>query len=311
MNTNDVNLPQSRSVRQRKRGLSRPPWMERPSAAMQVMKAFAIGVIVLIMLYPLLSVVAFSFADAASATSGALFPKSFSFAAYESILSGGVVSRSLIVTAGITLVGTALALFTTATLAYGLTRTREVPFSKGILVLVLCTMFFGAGIIPNYLLIRQLGLLDSYWAIILPGVLSAFNMIVMRNFFMGIPNDLFEAARLDGASEFRIFWRIVLPLSKPVLAVIGLFYAVAFWNSFFNAMIYLNDTSKWPIQLVLNQYVVQSNSLSDLQAPDRPAPPIQSVQNAIIVVATLPILMVYPFIQRHFAKGMLTGAIKG
>lgn len=128
---------------------------------------------------------------------------------------------------------------------------------------------------------------------------------------MGIPNDLFEAARLDGASEFRIFWRIVLPLSKPVLAVIGLFYAVAFWNSFFNAMIYLNDTSKWPIQLVLNQYVVQSNSLSDLQAPDRPAPPIQSVQNAIIVVATLPILMVYPFIQRHFAKGMLTGAIKG
>ena len=136
----------------------------------------------------------------------------------------------------------------------------------------------------------------------------AFNMIVMRNFFMELPQELMESARIDGASEFRIFLSIVLPLSK---AVIALFYAIGYWNSFFSAMLYINDSTKWPIQLVLNQYVVQSNALTDLQAPDRPAPPAETVQMAIIVVATLPILVVYPFAQRVFTKGVLTGAIKG
>src|SRR5699024_3920679 len=140
---------------------------------------------------------------------------------------------------------------------------------------------------------------------------SAFNMIVMRNFFMELPQELLESARIDGASEFRMFASIVLPLSKAVLAVIALFYAVGYWNSFFNALLYINDTTKWPIQLVLNQYVVQSNAMTDLQAPDRPAPPAQTVQMAIVVVATLPILVVYPFAQRFFTKGVLTGAIKG
>lgn len=128
---------------------------------------------------------------------------------------------------------------------------------------------------------------------------------------MELPQELFESARIDGASEFRIFFSIVLPLSKAVLAVVGLFYAVGYWNSFFNALLYINDTTKWPIQLVLNQYVVQSNALTDLQAPDRPVPPAQIVQMAIVVVATLPILIVYPFAQRFFTKGVLAGAIKG
>lgn len=289
----------------------RPPWMARPSRGMQVVKFVLIAFIVVVMLYPFLYVIAFSFADRNSVSSGQLLPTSFSTSAYESIFAGGVVTRSLLVTAGITIVGTTLSLFFTATLAYGLTRTRQVPFSKAALVLVLCTMFFGAGIIPNYLLIKELGLLNSYWALILPGLISAFNMIVMRNFFMELPQELFESARIDGASEFRIFFSIVLPLSKAVLAVIALFYAVGYWNSFFNALLYINDTTKWPIQLVLNQYVVQSNALTDLQAPDRPAPPAQTVQMAIVVVATLPILIVYPFAQRFFTKGVLTGAIKG
>ncbi|PZP14781.1 MAG: ABC transporter permease [Brachybacterium faecium] len=285
--------------------------MSRPSRGMQVVKFVLIAFIVLVMLYPFIYVIAFSFADRNSVSSGQLLPTSFSTSAYESIFAGGVVTRSLLVTAGITIVGTTLSLFFTATLAYGLTRTRQVPFSKTALVLVLCTMFFGAGIIPNYLLIKELGLLNSYWALILPGLISAFNMIVMRNFFMELPQELFESARIDGASEFRIFFSIVLPLSKAVLAVIALFYAVGYWNSFFNALLYINDTTKWPIQLVLNQYVVQSNALTDLQAPDRPAPPAQTVQMAIVVVATLPILIVYPFAQRFFTKGVLTGAIKG
>lgn len=294
-----------------RRTRGRPPWMPTPSPAMRVLKGLVIVLIVLVMLYPFVYVISFSFADSRSVTSGQLFPTSFSLAAYESVLAGGVVTRSLLVTAGITIVGTVLSLFFTATLAYGLTRTRQVPFSKAALVLVLCTMFFGAGIIPNYLLIKQLGLLDSYWSLILPGLISAFNMIVMRNFFMELPQELFESARIDGASEFRIFFSIVLPLSKAVLAVIALFYAVGYWNSFFNALLYINDSTKWPIQLVLNQYVVQSNSLTDLQAPDRPAPPKETVQMAIIVIATLPILLVYPFAQKFFTKGVLTGAIKG
>lgn len=296
---------------EKKQTQGRPPWMDRPSPTMQALKAVAIAAIVVVMLYPFLYVIMFSFADGRSVGSGQLVPTSFSLDAYESIFAGGVVTRSLLVTAGITIVGTLLSLFFTSTLAYGLTRTRQVPFSRAAMVMVLCTMFFGAGIIPNYLLIKQLGLLDSYWALILPGLISAFNMIVMRNFFMELPQELFESARIDGASEFRIFASIVLPLSKAVLAVIALFYAVGYWNSFFNALLYINDTTKWPIQLVLNQYVVQSNAMTDLQAPDRPAPPAQTVQMAIVVVATLPILIVYPFAQRFFTKGVLTGAIKG
>jgi putative aldouronate transport system permease protein len=308
----DTPAPAPASPRRRGRpAAGRAPWMDTPSPTMKALKVVVIAAIVVVMLYPFLYVIMFSFADGRSVGSGQLWPTSFSTAAYESIFAGGVVTRSLLVTAGVTIVGTVLSLLFTSTLAYGLTRTRQVPFSKAAMVMVLCTMFFGAGIIPNYLLIKELGLLDSYWALILPGLISAFNMIVMRNFFMELPQELFESARIDGASEFRIFASIVLPLSKAVIAVIALFYAVGYWNSFFNALLYINDTSKWPIQLVLNQYVVQSNAMTDLQAPDRPAPPAQTVQMAIVVVATLPILVVYPFAQRFFTKGVLTGAIKG
>lgn len=308
--TTDTATAPPRTTR-RRAAARRPPWMARPSMPMQGMKALFIAFIVLVMLYPFFYVIAFSFADAQSVTSGQLIPSSFSLSAYESVLAGGVVTRSLLITAGITLVGTTLSVLLTAMMAYGLTRTKGVPFSKAALVLVLCTMFFGAGIIPNYLLIKELNLLDSYWALILPGLIGAFNMIVMRNFFMELPQELLESARIDGASEFRIFVSIVLPLSKAVIAVVALFYAVGYWNSFFNALLYINDSSKWPIQLVLNQYVVQSNALTDLQAPDRPAPPKETVQMAIIVIATLPILVVYPFAQRFFTKGVLTGAVKG
>jgi ABC-type glycerol-3-phosphate transport system permease component len=195
-------------------------------------------------------------------------------------------------------------------LSYGLMRTREVPGARIVLILVLLTMLFGAGIIPMYILMKTLGLLDSHWSIILPGLIGAFNLIVMRNFFMNLPGELFEAARIDGAGHFRIFFQIVIPLSKAVIAVIALFYAVGYWNVFFNAMIYLNDTSKWPIQVVLNQFVVQNSDINALQNPDRPPPPAQAVQMAVIVLATLPILIVYPFLQRYFTKGVLTGAIK-
>lgn len=290
----------------------RPIWMEKPGPILQAAKVMLIALICVIMLYPLVYVIAMSFGTAESVQSGQLFPTDFSLEAYRAVLSGGVVTQAVINSTIITVVGTLLSTMMTAMLAYGLMRTKDVPGSKFVLVFVLLTMLFGAGIIPMYLLIKALGLLNSMWALILPGVIGAFNMIVMRNFFMNLPQELFEAARVDGAGHFRIFFQLVLPLSKAVIAVIALFYAVGYWNVFFNAMIYLNDTSKWPIQVVLNQFVVQNSDINAmaLDNPDRPPPPAQAVQMAVIVLATLPILVVYPFVQKYFTKGVLTGAIK-
>lgn len=301
-----------RSERRRKRRTSenRPIWMEQPGPVMQFFKGLLIAVICLIMLYPLVYVVAMSFGTAENLQSGQFFPTSFSLEAYRSVLAGGVVTQALLSSAFITIVGTFLSVLMTAMLAYGLMRTKQVPGAKFTLIVVLLTMLFGAGIIPMYILVRNLGLLDTYWAVILPVMIAPFNLIVMRNFFMNLPHELFEAARVDGAGHFRIFFQIVIPLSKAVIAVIALFYAVGYWNVFFNAMIYINDTSKWPIQVVLNQFVVQNSDINTIQNPDRPPPPAQAVQMAVIVLATLPILMVYPFLQRYFTKGVLTGAIK-
>jgi ABC-type glycerol-3-phosphate transport system permease component len=288
-----------------------PAWRTIPSWPIRLLKGVVIAVIFAIMLYPLIYVVLSSFMPASAILEGSLVPSAWSMQAYRVILEGGLVTRALGVSIGVTLVGTALSVIATTTLAYGLTRTRDVPGARTILYVVLFTMLFGAGIIPNYLLVKDLGLLNSYWSLILPGLISAFNMVVVRNFFMQIPRDLFEAARIDGASDLRIFARIVLPLSKAVIAVIGLFYAVGYWNSFFNAMLYINDSSKWPIQLVLNQYVLQGTPLAQLQDPSSAPPPAQAVQMAVVVLATVPILLIYPFLQRYFTKGVLTGAIKG
>jgi putative aldouronate transport system permease protein len=287
------------------------PWLRPPSTPVRAVKAVLIALIVLVMLYPFAYVILASFSAAGSTMQASLIPSEWTLDAYRAILQGGVVTRALWVSAGVTLVGTALSVFFTTTLAYGLTRTREVPGAKTILYLVLFTMLFGAGIIPNYLLVKGLGLLDSYASLILPGAISAFNMVVVRNFFQGIPRELLESARIDGANDWRILSQIVVPLSKGVIAVVALFYGVAYWNDFFSAMIYLTDTGKWPVQLVLNQYVLQGTPLTQLQNPAAPPPPTKSVQMAVVLLATLPILVVYPFLQRFFTKGVLTGAVKG
>lgn len=294
-----------------RRDQRRPVWMDEPSAFVQLLKIVVITVIVVVMLYPFLYVVASSFATPEAANAGGLLPTRFSLEAYRNIFAGDVVTNALLVSVGITVVGTVLSVVLTVTTAYGLTRTRDVPGSKVALYLILLTMLFGAGIIPQYLLVRSLGLINSYWSLILPGLLSAFNLIVVRNFFMNIPRDILESARMDGAAEPSILGRIVLPLSKPVVAVVALFYAVGYWNNFFNAMLYLNDNTKWPIQQVLNHYVVQGVQLSTVQDVHQIAPPPQTIQMAVVVLATVPILVVYPFAQRYFTQGVLTGAIKG
>jgi putative aldouronate transport system permease protein len=291
---------------------TRPVWMERPSAGVQALKALALTIITVVMVYPFVYVIAVSLSSSRSVMQGGLllFPRDITLDAYRTVLAGGVVGRSLLVSIGVTMIGTLLSVAMTVTLAYGLTRTKEVPGSKFVLYLVLLTLLFGAGIIPNYLLVKNLGMLDTYAALIVPQAISAFNLVVVRNFFMGLPAELLDSARIDGASEWRILWSIVLPLSKAVVAVIALFYGVSYWNNFFDALLYLNDTQKWPVQLVLNQYVVQGTPLAQLRNPGVVEFAPEVIKMAILVLATAPILLVYPFLQRYFTKGVLTGAVK-
>ena len=293
----------------------RPPWMEHPSPAAQAGKTLLMVFLVFVMLFPFVYVIAVSFSSYRDVVGGGLilFPTHPSLEAYKVIFTGGIVTRSLLVSVGITAVGTLTSMFMTVTMAYGLSR-PDVPGSRFVLALALFTLIFSAGLIPNYLLVKQLGLINTFAALILPGAVSAFNLVVVRQFFMGIPSELLESARIDGASDLRILLQIILPLSKPVLAVIALFYGVGYWNEFFNAILYLNDADKWPIQLVLRQYVLQGSALlasGVTPDPSQPPPPAQTIQMAVVVIATVPILMVYPFLQRFFTKGVLSGAIKG
>lgn len=289
----------------------RPAWKEPASPLYNTIKAIIIGGITLTIVIPILLVVSTSLADdkqLIAAGGYVLWPTSPTFAAYEAIFSGEFMYRALGVSTVITAVGTFLALFVTITMAYA--TSRPVLFGRPVLLLVLFTLLFAPGLIPMFLMVKQLGLLNTLWSLILPSVFAAFNFVVMRSFFMNIPTELIEAARIDGASDFMILRRVVLPLSKAVIAVVGLFYAVGFWNAFFNAMLYINDQTLYPVQLVLRNYVVQGGSMAEAIGVTT-SPPPQSMQMAIVVVALLPILIVYPFLQKHFNKGVITGAVKG
>ncbi|HEX3815572.1 MAG TPA: carbohydrate ABC transporter permease [Mycobacteriales bacterium] len=292
----------------------RPVWQEQPTVFVRLLKFLVLAFTAVVMIYPFVYVLAVSFSNPTAYTPGDLlvWPKEATLAAYRLVLSGQTVPRALIVSVGITTVGTFVSMFLTVTLAYGLSRTSRVPGSRAILLLVLFTMLFSAGIIPSYLLVRGVGLLNNYFALIVPGAISAFNMVVIRNFFMGIPEELIDAARIDGAGELQILWRLVIPLSKAVLAVIALFYGVGYWNSFFEALLYLNNPNMWPVQLILRQYVLQGEPLPGgvvEQSQVHLTP--ETIQMTVLVLATVPILLVYPFLQRFFTKGVLTGAIKG
>jgi ABC-type glycerol-3-phosphate transport system permease component len=290
----------------------RPVWKENPSPGYQAIKAVILGGFALAIIVPIIVVISTSLAsdrDIIKAGGYVLWPSHPTFKAYQTLFSGGLMGRAILVSVFVTVVGTAIALAVTIALAYA--TSRPVLFGRPVLLMVLFTLLFAPGIIPMFLVVKQLGLLDSLWSLILPGALGAFNFVVLRTFFMNVPGELLESARIDGASDFTILRRIVLPLSKAVVAVVGLFYAVGFWNAFFNALLYLNDTSKWPVQVILRTYVLQGKSLSADQLGVHPPSQPQSLQMAVVVVALVPIAMVYPFLQRHFTKGVITGAVKG
>jgi len=275
--------------------------------------AFLLLLIALSMLFPFVYIFAVSFSSLEEVLKNELllWPKEWVTDAYRYILSSDQFIRSFFVTVFVTVVGTFVNMAFTSTMAYGLSR--PVPGQKYLLFMVVFTLLFSAGMIPTYMVVRATGLIDSLWALILPAAINPFNLIVMRQFFLNIPEELHEAAIIDGANHLQIFWRIILPLSKPALAAISLFYAVVHWNNYFSAILYINDPAKWPLQVVLRQIVIVNEPNAALrggqQMLENPPPP-ETVQMAAILLATLPILFVYPFLQKYFVKGVMLGSVK-
>lgn len=300
------------AVRQHRTRMKKSP-AERVGMTFVYLICIMAGVLTIV---PFLYVVAGSFATEKELVERAFFiiPHDISFNAYKYIIKDGSIFRGLVNSFFIMITGTFVNMLFTATMAYPLSKS----WLKGrnlVLNIIIVTMLFSGGMIPNYLVVKNLQLLDSYWALILPGAINAFNLIIIKNFFQELPAELEEAARIDGCTDVGIFVKIILPLSKPALASVGLFYAVSHWNDFFNSLIYLNSTKKFPVQIILRQIVLLAQgATADGSAIDFGAggtPPELAVKMAATVVATIPILCVYPFVQKYFEQGVMVGAVKG
>ncbi|WP_313898482.1 carbohydrate ABC transporter permease [Lederbergia sp. NSJ-179] len=269
-------------------------------------------IIALICFLPFVNVIASSFASTQEvvAKKFILFPTTFSFDAYKYILSTPTIFKGLAVSIGITGVGTFVSMVLTSLMAYGLSR-RYLWGRNYINFIVVFSMLFSGGMIPTFLVVKAFGLIDSYWSLILPVAINAFNLIIMRNFFQALPDSLEESAKMDGCSHFGIFLKIMLPLALPSIATISLFYAVTYWNTYMTAILYINDSTKWPLQILLRQIVIVSSGMQADGSSVDVVPPAQSIKMAVIVIATVPMLIAYPFVQRYFVKGALIGSVKG
>jgi putative aldouronate transport system permease protein len=242
-----------------------------------------------------------------------LFPTRFSLEGYRYIFSSDTILRSLGVTIFITVAGTLINLVFTALMAYPLSKKTFIG-RRVVLMLVLFTILFNGGMVPSFLVVRELGMLNTYWSVLIPGAISAFNLIILKNFFQQLPEGLEESAKMDGCNDLQVLIRIVLPLSLPAMATFTLFYAVGHWNTFFSAILYIDDSGKWPIQVWLRQIVILSQGgVGDSENFDEGfvPPPAEIIKMAVIVISTVPILLVYPFLQKHFTKGVLLGSVKG
>ncbi|NMA84450.1 MAG: carbohydrate ABC transporter permease [Epulopiscium sp.] len=269
----------------------------------------------IICLYPMLYVLFASFSHASrfmEHQGPLLKPLGFNLESYKMVFRDPMIIKGYGNTIFIVVIGTLFNILMTAFCAYFLSR-KNVMFKTPIMIFVTFTMFFSGGLIPFYLTVRNVGLYNNHWALILPGVINTYNMIIMRTGFQGIPDSMEESAKIDGAGHLTILFRIVLPLAKPVMAVMVLYYAVGHWNGWFNAMIFLQDRKKFPLQLILREILIQNDTsqmTGGVSAVDQEAIG-ETIKHAVIVVATLPILMVYPFLQKYFVEGIMIGAIKG
>ena len=292
----------------------RPVWEEKPTLAGQAGKAVLLTLLVLGVLFPLWVILVTSLSSRKTiAEAGGLvvIPKGIDTSAYETIFAGGAVTRALWISTLVTVIGTAIALTVTVLAAYGLSRPRSLGY-RWLLAYFLLPFLVYPPLVPKYLVVTGLGLKDTIWALILPPAISVFNLVVIRGFFQGVPQELLDSARMDGANDFLTLARIVLPLSRAVIAVVGLFYAVSYWNVWFDALLFIDRNDMYPIQRVLQSYLLAG------QAPHTSGgtsgvtmPPTESIKMAVVILTVTPIVAVYPFIQRHFIKGVLIGAIKG
>ncbi|MER5805758.1 carbohydrate ABC transporter permease [Streptomyces mirabilis] len=296
----------------------RPVWDEQPSVAGATGKSAALTLVAAVVLVPLWIIVVTSFSTQAAVNRAGglvIWPDGLTVSAYREMLDDPTVRTAVLVSLGITLVGTAVSMAVSVLCAYGLSRTRSYGH-RPILTLLVITMFVSGGLIPTFLVVTGLGGYGRYWALILPSAVSVFNILVLRSFYAGTSAELIDAARMDGAGDWRTLWSVVLPTSRAVTAVITLFYAVGYWNAFFNVMLYMpTESQKWPLQYVLLTYVNRGNGLPGSvnsgfgNAHSETAP--LSLQMAVVVLTLVPLLVVYPFMQKHFRTGVLTGAIKG
>lgn len=275
-----------------------------------------LSMLAMLLLYPLIYVVSASLSDPKNIVLGniRLFPVDFTFSSFEAVFR----DRSILIgyrnSIIYTVVGTLINLVASTLIAFPLSRSDFQ--GKGVITaFITFTMFFSGGMIPNYLLIRDLGLLNTMWAIVLPGAVSVYNVIIMRTFFQSIPRQLSDAASIDGTSNIGFLWHIVLPLSRPILAVMTLFYGTGHWNAYFNAMIYIRDENKYPLQLFLRQMLIQEDLSGSTSAASEAIGEhlmqVEGLKYAVVVVASLPIIALYPFLQKYFEKGVMVGSLKG
>jgi putative aldouronate transport system permease protein len=273
-----------------------------------------LGIISLICVFPFIYVFSVSFTDPEVYVplQFYLFPEKWSLSSYNYILSTNSFINALKSTVFVTGIGTVLSVIVSFTFAYVLTK-KNVPGRNLMLSGVIFTLVFNAGILPNYLLIKELGLLNSHWSLILSGLTNAWSLIVIKSFLESLPSELEDAAHIDGCSDIAVFWRIVIPLSMPAIAAFTLFFAVAYWNTYFNALIYLTDAKKWTLQVLIKSLVIDSdsNGVGGAGGSDDRVIPQETIRMASIVLAMVPILLVYPFLQKHFAKGVMLGSVKG
>ena len=287
----------------------------KPEIAFSIFNYIFFTLLCIVMVYPFWHVIMMSLSSVEATAKGGVFlwPKGFNLETYAKVFNDPSIWSGYFTTILVTLSGTFFGTLFTATTAYPLSK-KYLPFSKTMLLLVLFTMLFSGGMIPGYLLMKNLGLIDNRMSLILPGLVSAYNVIIMKSFFQSLPESLEESAKIDGATEVTVFWKIILPLSKATIATIALFTAVGYWNDYFSTVLYINTKERWALQAVLRYMLTNTNQamqsvgVSVAAATNVTAATIKS---ASVVVATVPILCVYPFVQKYFVKGVMIGGVKG
>lgn len=283
-----------------------------------IVSVYAIlSLILVIVLYPLIYVVSASFSDPQAVISGkvVLWPVDVTLRGYQAVFKNPKIITGFANSLFYMFVGTAINLVMTMLCAYPLSR-KEFTARNKIAALFVFTMYFSGGLVPNYMIVSKLGLINTRWAMLIPTAMSTYNMIIARTYMVNsIPDELYEAAQLDGCSPFKYLLKVIVPLSKPIIAVLALYYGIAKWNNYFDAMLYLNDPSKWPITMVLREILIQNQidptMLTDASALSKLQGMTELLKYSVIVVASVPVLMIYPFVQKYFVKGVTIGAVKG